>query len=91
MQAITITYKGPGNVRGSRLIAKCDAGQVTVPYEHGLDMHGNVVDATKALCKKLGWTRSAGYRGDWTVGQTHKGFYVAVYTGPDEPDRFCIE
>lgn len=55
MQAIITKYFGPTNSRGSRLVAKCEAGSITVPYDHALDTEGNHRAAAKALCNKLGW------------------------------------
>lgn len=56
MQAIQTKYFGPGNVRGSRFRAACDAGTITVPYDHALNAEDNHRAAAAALAKKLGWT-----------------------------------
>lgn len=56
MQAIRTRYYGPSNMRGSRIKAQCDAGSLTIPYDHALDIEGNHVAAREALLIKLGWT-----------------------------------
>lgn len=61
-QAIQTTYKGPTNARGSRIIAVCDAGRITVSYDHALNADGNHRAAALALCAKLQWD-SAGLVG----------------------------
>lgn len=55
VQAIHTKYFGPSNVRGSRIKAQCDAGSLTVGYDHALDVEGNHAAAAEALRKKLGW------------------------------------
>lgn len=55
-QAIVTRYHGPGNVRGSRITAKCAGGKVTVPYDYELDARGNHQLAAATLAAKLGWT-----------------------------------
>lgn len=56
MQAIITKFIGPTNYRGSRIKAKCQAGSITVSYEHGLGTDDNHDAAAKALAEKLGWT-----------------------------------
>jgi hypothetical protein len=72
MQAIVTKYAGPTNTRGSRIIAKCEAGSVTIPYPHelsGEDVHRK---AAEALCAKLKW------EGKLIGGSTKTG-YVFVF------------
>ena len=57
MQAIRTRYYGPTNTRGSRITASCEAGRLTVPYDHALDLDDNHKAAADALTAKLGWTR----------------------------------
>lgn len=54
-QAIQTTYKGPTNYRGSRVIARCDAGRVVVPWDYALNASANHEAAARALASKLGW------------------------------------
>lgn len=54
-QAITTKYHGPGNVRGSRVSAHCEAGRVVVAWDHALDSQDNHAAAACALLRKLGW------------------------------------
>lgn len=74
MKAITTTYHGPTNTRGSR-IAACDedGNRVTIPYPYelsGEDVHHK---AALALCEKMGWTGRL-------TGASLKSGYVFVFT-----------
>lgn len=71
-QAITTKYHGPTDHRGSRVTAKCDAGRITVPWDHSLDSTENHAAAVRALIHKLGWN------GTFYLGGTSDG-YVAVW------------
>lgn len=55
MQAITTKYLGPTNNRGARVKAKCQAGSVTIAWDHSKDSDENHDAAAKALAVKLGW------------------------------------
>ena len=55
MQAIRTRYHGPGNVRGSRFSAQCEAGRVYVPYDYALNSEKNHEAAMRAICAKIGW------------------------------------
>jgi hypothetical protein len=70
-QAIVTRYTGPTNTRGSRVIASCDAGRVTVSWDHALDVAGNHEAACLALVAKLEWS------GSW-LGGAHDRVYVWV-------------
>lgn len=54
-QAIVTKYLGPTNHRGSRIKATCEAGSITVPYDHALSGEGNHCAAAHALIRQLGW------------------------------------
>ena len=54
-QSITTRYAGPSDSRGSRVIAKCDAGRITVPWDHALNAPDNHAAAALQLHHKLGW------------------------------------
>lgn len=54
-QAIRTAYIGPGNVKGSRISASCDAKRIFVEYDDALNPEENHAAACEALCKKLGW------------------------------------
>lgn len=56
MQAIRTRYSGPTNTRGSRIHAKCEAGSLSVSYDHSLNSEENHKAACDALIKKLDWT-----------------------------------
>lgn len=53
MQAILTKYYGPTNFRGSRIVAKCERGQLTMPYRHELNSDENHVEAARLLCEKF--------------------------------------
>jgi len=55
MQAIRTRYHGPTNVRGSRIIASCEAGRVIMDYNHALNLEGNHAAAARMLLDKFGW------------------------------------
>lgn len=63
MQAIETRYLPCTNSRGSRVKALCDAGTVTVPWDHALDCDGNHDAAARALVSKLGWSGRRWHRG----------------------------
>lgn len=65
MQAIHTKYLGPTNNRPSRIKASCDAGSITVSWNHSFDVHGNHEAAALTLAKKLGWDE---YDGRWVGG-----------------------
>lgn len=78
MQAIQTTYKGPTNTRGSKIIAKCDAGKIFVPYDHALNAEDNHRAAAEQLRLKLNWSHE--FYGRLVCGQIVNGDYVHVFT-----------
>ena len=76
-QAIQTAYLGPTNHRGGRVKASCDAGSITVEWDHALDIAENHQWAARALIAKLGWL------GVWTGGSMFNRGYVFVQT--EEP------
>lgn len=55
MQAIRTRYCGPTDTRGSRIIAKCEGGSITVPYDYSRDAEGNHRKTAEALLACMGW------------------------------------
>jgi hypothetical protein len=55
MQAIRTRYHGPTNSRGSRIIAKCEGGSITMPYDHAQNLEGNHAAAARLLLERMGW------------------------------------
>lgn len=55
MQAITVRYCSPTNHNGARLIARCEAGRLTVGWDYALNREDNYTVAAMALVRKLGW------------------------------------
>lgn len=72
MQAILSRYHGPGNVRGSRITAQCQAKRITVEYDDALNLDDNHRAAATKLILALGW------HGHWCQGTIPSGDYVAV-------------
>ncbi|NBW18449.1 MAG: hypothetical protein EBR82_61800 [Caulobacteraceae bacterium] len=55
MQTIVTTYRGPTNTRGPRIIARAEAGSLTMPYRHELNSEGNHAEAARLLAERNGW------------------------------------
>ena len=55
-QTIQTKYRGPGNVRGATVTARCDAGRITLGWDHALNPHQNHEAAARALMAKVGWS-----------------------------------
>lgn len=83
-QAITTRYLGPTDHRGARVVARCEAGRITVPWDHALDIFANHRAAALALARKLGWDGEH-YVGMWVSGGTADG-YAHCYLGPQGND-----
>jgi hypothetical protein len=73
MQAIVTRYFGPGNVRGSRVKATCQAGSITLEWADNLNSNENHLAAAKAMVNKMGW-----HYGTWIAGGLPDGSYVWV-------------
>lgn len=67
MQAIQTKYVGPTNYRGTRIIARADAGRIVHHYDYSLGDIGNHKAAAHALADKLGWG------GTWVGGNLPDG------------------
>ena len=74
MQAIVTTYHGATDYHGSRIVARCDSGRLTIPYPHeassGEDAHRV---AAEALRDRLGWS------GHMVAGCLPDGRYAFVF------------
>jgi hypothetical protein len=90
MQAIETKYHGPGNVRGSRVTAKCERGRLTVSWDYSLNIDGNHQRAAKALLDKFakedakaypGTTEASHHWGDFVSGTLTDGRGVHVLVG----------
>lgn len=73
-QAIITKYLEPTNTRGGRVKARCEAGSLTVSWDHTLSTQDNHAAAARALCEKLGWAAK-----DF-IGGGLKNAYVFVDT-----------
>jgi hypothetical protein len=78
MQTITTKYIGPSATKNPRIKAWCDAGNITVPYEHALSEQNAHAVAAMALVRKLGWVSARGYNGFWMAGSLGKNNFVFV-------------
>ena len=88
MQAIITTYKPATNTRGSRILARCTRGSISVSYDYDLDSGFNHIAAAQALVNRFvkedQLTRSEPPRlnpwnRDRAVGQLPSGSYVHVF------------
>ena len=61
-QAITTRWHGPTNTRDTRVKATCQAGSITLAWDHNLSIEKNHTYAAEALLRKIGWT-DATYHG----------------------------
>lgn len=53
MQAIQVSYRPATASRGSRLLAKCEAGKVSISYPYGHEGESGARRALSALCAKI--------------------------------------
>lgn len=72
LQAITCTYRGPTNSRGSRVLARSQAGRSTHPWDYALNPDQNMLKAAHAHAAKWGWP------GRWVAGALPDGGAVYV-------------
>ena len=78
MQVIKTKYFGPTNVKGSRIIAACDAGRITMSYNYAANIGDSHREACEALRDKLGWTVENNYS-PMVGGQSSDGAYYWVF------------
>ena len=76
MQAIETKCIAATNTRGTRIKAKCWAGETTVSYDYSLNGDEIHIRAAHALREKLGW---ASDDGKLVTGQLANGNYVHVF------------
>ena len=79
-QAITTTYRGPTDFRGSRVIARCEAKRISVPWDHALGAPENHAAAALRRMDDRGWSA----HNDLTMGGTRDG-YVFVQVPRSRP------
>lgn len=86
MQAIQTKYLAPTNFKGPRVVAKCDAGKVTVSWDYESDVVTNHVKAAKALRDILDHRNGGGsvWSCKFVCGALPDGTFAHVYTGDDE-------
>lgn len=79
MQAIVTKYSpATASGRGSRIIAKCQAGRVSVPFHYGATDPHDV--AAAQLIAKLGWQDN----GTWTRGGAPDGTGNVYVCAPEK-------
>jgi hypothetical protein len=54
-QAIETKFLGPTETKGSRVKALCQAGSITLSWDHSLRPDDNHAAAAQALADKMGW------------------------------------
>jgi hypothetical protein len=69
-QAITTSYRGPTDTSRSRVIARCEAKRISVPWDHALDPGANHAAAALQLMDQLGWSEN----NDLVMGGTRDGY-----------------
>lgn len=79
MQAIQSKYLGATNYKPSRIKAWCQAGSITMSYDHGLNIDENHLAVATALVNKLGWNDAC--YGGLAGGTLPSGDYCFVLTG----------
>ena len=77
MQTIKTKYFDQSTVKGSRIIASCEAGRIIVPYNYAVNILENHREACEALRNKLGWTVENNYS-PMIGGQAQDGHYYWV-------------
>jgi hypothetical protein len=55
MQSIRTRYYGPTNTRGSRIVAKCYAGSLSMPRDYSLDPDQDHARVAGLLASRLNW------------------------------------
>ena len=81
-QAIVTKWLPSTNTKPSRIKATCDAGTLTMSYDHGLDICENHARVAMALVRKLGWTIDKGrYPLFWHAGSPGRNSSSYVFVG----------
>lgn len=80
MQAIETRWLGPTNFRGDRVVARCDAKRIIVPWDYSKNPEKNHRAAARRLIAELEWF------GSWVSGSIpgSPGDYVHVYVKPHD-------
>lgn len=73
MQAIRTRYYGPNNTRGSRIVASCEAGRVSMGYRSELNTEENHRAACELMVRKMGWNTK--HYGDMVGGMFGNDYY----------------
>lgn len=73
MQSITTKYMMPTDTKGARILAKAEAGKLTVPWDHSIGVKENYEAAALALAAKMNWSYGA-----WHGGSAGDSGYVWV-------------
>lgn len=81
-QAITTTFHGPTDTKGSRVTARAAAGSCTVECEDSYSIEDNHAAAARKLAERFNWA------GRFFIGSIHRGGYVFVLA--DEPDTLAF-
>jgi hypothetical protein len=82
-QAIATAFHGPTDHRGSRIIARCEAGSLTWECDDALHVRENHIAAALALAGKLGWLDHC----DMVGGGVRGGGYAFVLVAKSKPRK----
>lgn len=82
-QAIVTKYIPCTNFRPSRVKAKCQAGSITLSWDHALDLIDNHAAAARALAARFGWS------GRWEAG-ANAGNDGYTFVQPTDASSFTI-
>ena len=80
LQAIQTKYIGPRNVRGSRIVAWCDARRIVRGYDDSKNAGDNHTQVAAELAHSLDWD------GSWHGGGLPSGGYCFVQVDRHHPD-----
>ena len=83
-QAIETKFLPWTNHRPSRVKAFCQAGSVTMSWDHNLNVDNNHIAAAKALAQRLGWD------GIWYGGSSPSGKGSVFINSWSAGDTFTV-
>lgn len=81
---IRTRYIGPGNRVGARIVAKCQAGQISIPYPHEAKHEDAHILAVRALIRKL----NLDWGPEFAIGTLDPGY---IFTPLGDFNKVTIE
>jgi hypothetical protein len=86
MQAIVTKFIAPSSIKGSRIKATCQAGSITLPWDHAQGPRGNHTAAALALATRYGWNY-----GEWISAELPDSSLVWVCNTEYNDMRLTVE